>query len=86
MRGNLQAEHGDNLRASLNRAAVSVIHTARRAHYCAYVMMLDMTKTLSRKQVGVLGAHATNSKLSPEQRSKNARKAAKARWAKHHAV
>lgn len=40
-------------------------------------------KNMSISDVARMGARALNSKLSPAQRKRNARKAAKARWAKH---
>jgi hypothetical protein len=43
-------------------------------------MNTDVRKYLSR--LGRKGAKATNAKLSPEQRSANARQAASARWSK----
>jgi hypothetical protein len=42
--------------------------------------------TITASQIGALGARATNSKLSPAQRSKNAKKAARARWKNHKKV
>jgi hypothetical protein len=39
-------------------------------------------KSRSISEVARMGARALNKKLSPEERKRNARKAAKARWAK----
>lgn len=47
---------------------------------------IDMAKKLLRSQIGVLGAHALNSKLTAAERVRNAKKAAKARWANHKKV
>lgn len=38
---------------------------------------------MQASEMGKKGAAVTNSRLTPEQRVKNAKKAAKARWKKH---
>lgn len=52
--------------------------TQRRAFAPCYLRHMSMTAS----EMGKKGAAATNAKLSPEQRTKNAKRAAKARWKK----
>jgi hypothetical protein len=60
----------------------------RKQYSCAAgangVWYVTMTETISQylSRIGTRGAAATNGSLSPEDRQKNARKAARVRWKK----
>jgi hypothetical protein len=69
-------------RARRGEFDLTVLNADRERHNLGAAYLRATMRGMDVKEAGRLGALATNSKLSKKKRRENARKAARARWAK----
>jgi hypothetical protein len=77
-----KASIGDNWLTSPHCAVLCTYQHSTPIATACMCYDLVMAKKLTRSQVGVLGAHALNSKLTADQKTKRGQKAAAIRWGK----